>query len=89
MNRTITAMIFAGAAAFGMQAVADDTSSGTPGTPAHNMTAQQKQFMKDCMTKAKASNNGTSEKDMHKSCRDQLKANAGGDQQNQPVTPAH
>ncbi len=43
--------------------------------------------MKDCMAKAKASNNGMSEKDMKKACQEQLKANMGSP--SQPVTPAH
>jgi hypothetical protein len=52
-------------------ALADDTS--TTG----NQTPEQKQFMKDCMGKAKAANNGMSEQDMKKSCKDQLKASMG------------
>jgi hypothetical protein len=43
--------------------------------------------MKDCMAKAKAANNGTSELDMKKACRDQWKTTMGNAKQ--PVTPAH
>jgi hypothetical protein len=51
------------------------------------MSKSQRAFMKDCMSKAKQANNGTSEMDMHKSCRDQMKANV--DQPSKPVTPAN
>jgi hypothetical protein len=47
-------------------------------------------MMKDCMAKAKASNNGMSEQDMKKSCRDQIKAKVDHPNDNSaPVTPAH
>jgi hypothetical protein len=81
MNRTISALIIAGAVGFGFQALADTPAD----QPAQN--ADQKQFMKDCMEKAKAANNGMSEKDMHKACMDQWKSAMGNP--NQPITPAH
>jgi hypothetical protein len=81
MNRTISALIIAGAVGFAFQALAD--------TPADQPAQQsdQKQFMKDCMAKAKAANNGMSEKDMQKACMDQWKSAMGNP--NQPITPAH
>lgn len=81
MNRTISTLIIAGALGFGLQALAD-----TPPDQAARKSDQQ-QFMKDCIAKAKAANNGMSEKDMHKACMDQWKAAMGNP--NQPITPAH
>jgi hypothetical protein len=81
MNRSICTLLITTVLAAGV-ALADDTTS--------DQTAQkpdQKQFMKDCMTKARAANNGMSEQDMKKSCKDQLKANMGNPPA--PVTPAH
>ncbi len=83
MKRTITALIFAGLLSVGLQAGAQDASS----MPPSHLTPQQKQFLTDCMTKAKAANNGMSEQDMKKSCMDQLKASM--DKPADPVTPAH
>jgi hypothetical protein len=82
MNRTISALVVAGLVGFGMQALADDTSADQS-----TQKADQKQFMKDCMAKAKAANNGMSEKDMQKACMDQWKSAMGNP--NQPITPAH
>jgi len=82
MNRTISALVVAASVGFGMQALADDTSADQSA-----QKADQKQFMKDCMAKAKAANNGTSELDMKKACRDQWKTTMGTAKQ--PVTPAH
>jgi hypothetical protein len=92
MNRTISALVVAGLVGFGMQALADDTpadQSTADQSTADQSTqkADQKQFMKDCMAKAKAANNGTSELDMKKACRDQWKTTMGNAKQ--PVTPAH
>jgi hypothetical protein len=84
MNRSIFALIVAGSVGLGMQAVADDTSTTGDQTP---QKSDQKQFMKDCMAKAKAANNGMSAEDMKKACKEQLKASMG--QPSQPVTPAH
>jgi hypothetical protein len=48
------------------------------------------QMMKDCMAKAKAANNGMSEEDMKKSCKDQIKAKVDHPDDSSPtVTPAH
>jgi Spy/CpxP family protein refolding chaperone len=48
------------------------------------------QMMKECMKKQKAANNGMSEADMRKSCRDQIKANVDHpDAPAEPVVPAH
>ena len=97
MNRTLAVMTLAGLVGFGMHALADQApdpaSPSSPGQTSsdpshHHMTADQKKFMKDCIAKAKASNNGMSEQDMKKSCHDQLKASAGGEQKD-AVTPAH
>jgi Spy/CpxP family protein refolding chaperone len=98
MNRTISAMMLAGMVGFGLQAVAadpppDPASPSSPGQMSSDgsqhmhMTPDQRKFMKDCMTKAKASNNGMSDQDMKKSCHDQLKASAGSGKD--AVTPAH
>ena len=96
MNRTLSATIFTGMLAFGMQVLAADPPPD-PAAPSSAgqmtqdpssskpMSKSQKAFMKDCMTKAKAANNGMSEVDMKKSCKDQLKA----DQPDKAVTPAH
>jgi hypothetical protein len=81
MKHIIPAVIFAGLVSFAVQAVADDASS-TPPAQSH------KQFMKDCMAKAKAANNGTSVQDMRKACHDQMKASMG-DTGTPPVVPAH
>jgi hypothetical protein len=82
MNRTIVALFLSGMVGVGASAFADDTSP--PPNP------DTKHQMKDCMAKARQSNNGMSEKDMRQSCRDQIAANiAHPDQQSQPVTPAH
>ena len=83
MNRSIFALVIAAIMGFGA-ALADDTSTMGDQTP---QKPDQKQFMKDCMAKAKAANNGMSEKDMKKACEEQLKANMGNP--TQPVTPAH
>jgi hypothetical protein len=85
MKRTIFALLVAGMmGGAAMQAVADDTSPTGDQTP---QKTDQKQFMKDCMAKAKAANNGMSEQDMKKACKEQLKTNMGNP--TQPVTPAH
>jgi hypothetical protein len=83
MNRTISALIIAGLVGVGMQAVADDAS--TPDQPAQK--ADHKQFMKDCVAKAKAAHNGMSEEDMKKACMDQWKSSMGNP--DKPITPAH
>jgi hypothetical protein len=83
MNRTISALIIASLVGVGMQAVADDTA----GADQSAQKAQQKQFMKDCMAKAKAAHNGMSEEDMKKACMDQWKSAMGNP--DKPITPAH
>jgi hypothetical protein len=83
MNRSICTLLMTTVLGVGV-ALADNTS------PTNDQTLQkpdQKQFMKDCMTKARAANNGMSEQDMKKSCKDQLKASMGNAPE--PVTPAH
>ena len=83
MNRSICALLIAATMGFGV-ALADDTSTMGDQTP---QKPDQQKFMKDCMAKAKAANNGMSEKDMKKTCQEQLKASMGNP--TQPVTPAH
>jgi hypothetical protein len=83
MKRSIFALLLAATMGFGV-ALADDTSTMGDQTP---QKPDQQQFMKDCMAKGKASNNGMSEKDMTKACQEQLKASMGSP--TQPVTPAH
>jgi hypothetical protein len=80
MKRTISVLIAAGVLGFGMQVLADDTS-------ADQQKAEQKQFMKDCMAKARAAHNGMSEADMKKACMDQWKSSMGNP--DKPITPAH
>jgi len=64
-------------------ATADDSTTG-----AHSKTHQQ--MMKECMRKHRAAKNGMSEKDMQKSCRDQIKASVDQpDKSKEPVVPAH
>jgi len=83
MNRSICALVISVVMGAGV-ALADDTSTMGDQAP---QKPDQKQFMKDCMAKAKAANNGMSEEDMKKSCKQQLKANMGNP--TPPVTPAH
>jgi Na+-translocating ferredoxin:NAD+ oxidoreductase RnfG subunit len=80
MMRTIFALIAAGLVGFGMQAVADNTAD-------QQQKAEHKQFMKDCMEKARAAHTGMSEQDMKKSCMDQWKSSMGNP--DKPITPAH
>jgi hypothetical protein len=100
MNRTISALALAGMIGFGLQAVADEPPADDTAPPSSQSMASeqsmntdqatpadQQQFMKDCMAKAKAANNGMSEKDMKKSCTQQYKTSLG--QSHKPVTPAH
>lgn len=81
MSRTVTTLLFAGLLGLGVQAMADEPISD-------QAPQSHKQFMKDCMAKAKAANNGMSEKDMKKACKEQLKATVE-DPNKEPVTPAH
>jgi hypothetical protein len=83
MNRSLCTLLITAVVGVGA-AMADNTTTTSDQSP---QTADQKQFMKDCMTKARAANNGMSEQDMKKSCKDQLKANMGNPPP--PVTPAH
>jgi len=82
MSRTLTTLIFAGLLGFGVQAMADEPAISDQAPTSH------KHFMKKCMAKAKAANNGMSETDMKKACRDQLKASVD-DPNKEPVAPAH
>jgi hypothetical protein len=82
MKRTACAVLITTVFGAGV-ALADNPSTSDPTT----QKPDQKQFMKDCMTKARAANNGMSEQDMKKSCKDQLKASMGNPPE--PVTPAH
>lgn len=90
MKNVITVMMFASLVGFGLNAVADDPpasdSSSASSTATSNTTANKK-FMHDCMVKAKAANNGMSQQDMKKSCKDQLKTSAG--EAKEPVVPQH
>jgi hypothetical protein len=88
MNRIVSTLLIAGAMGVGMQAMADDASSSSSSSSDPNMNTHH--MMKDCMAKAKASNNGMSEQDMKKSCKDQIKAKVDHpDDNSAPVTPAH
>ncbi len=82
MNRIIASLLLAGLAAASVPAMAGDASS--------DQTASGNQWMQKCMAKMKQANNGMSQQDMEKSCRDQMKAH--GDQPTQktdPVVPGH
>jgi hypothetical protein len=71
-----------------LMSVATPVFADDPATGAQPKTNQQ--MMKECMKKQKAANNGMSDKDMRKSCRDQIKANVDQpDKSSQPVVPAH
>jgi hypothetical protein len=83
MNRSICTLLMTTVLGVGV-ALANNTSTTTDQTL---QKPDQKQFMKDCMTKARAANNGMSEQDMKKSCKEQLKASMGNPPE--PVTPAH
>jgi hypothetical protein len=92
MTRSICALVVAGMMGFGVALAdeppaptADDTTAAAADQPVQKQ--DQQQFMKQCMSKAKAANNGTSELDMKKACKAQLKSNMGNP--TQPVTPAH
>jgi hypothetical protein len=80
LKNAISAMMAVGVLTIGMQAMADEAPQST------NSPSNQ-QFMKQCMTKARAANNGTSDQDMQKACKEQLKASAG--EASEPVVPAH
>jgi hypothetical protein len=85
MNRMIPMFAFVIALSGGSLAFADDST-----TPPASKGGAVHQAMKACMEKAKAANNGMSEEDMKKSCRDQIKANVDHpDQPKDPVVPAH
>ena len=85
MKRIVTTLALAGLIGAGMQVMAADSSSGSSGS-----TMNTHQMMKDCMAKAKASNNGMSEKDMKKSCKEQIKEKAANPNESTgTVTPAH
>jgi hypothetical protein len=81
MKRSICTLLIATIIGAGVAQADNASSDQTMQKP------DQKQFMKDCMAKAKAANNGMSAQDMRKSCKDQLKAAMGNPQP--PVTPAH
>lgn len=87
MTRTISSIILAGLVGFGMQALADNPLPDQSTADQATQRPDQKQFMKDCMEKAKAANNGMSEQDMKKACMDQWKASMGNPKE--PITPAH
>jgi uncharacterized protein YdgA (DUF945 family) len=92
MNRMIGTLMIVGAVGAGMQAMADEPSSTSSNDSGATMNTHQTMhhMMKDCMAKAKASNNGMSEQDMKKSCKDQIKAKVDHPDDTSPtVTPAH
>lgn len=79
----MTAVMSATLVSVAAPVLADDSSTG-----AQPKTNQQ--MMKECMKKQRAANNGMSDKDMRKSCRDQIKANVDPhDKSSEPVVPAH
>ena len=83
MSRMIASLLLAGLAAASVPAMAGDD-------PSSDQTASGNQWMQKCMAKMKQANNGMSQQDMEKSCRDQMKAH--GDQPTQktePVVPGH
>jgi Spy/CpxP family protein refolding chaperone len=78
---TVASTLLLGVAPFTM---ADDSAT------APQLTTNQQMMMKECMKKQKAANNGMSEADMKKSCRDQIKANVDTPSASaEPVVPAH
>jgi len=93
MKRMIGTLLIVGAMGVGIQALADEpssTSSSSSDATMNTQTMNTHRMMKDCMAKAKASNNGMSEQDMKKSCRDQIKSKVDHPNDTSPtVTPAH
>jgi hypothetical protein len=69
MKRLISGCLLAGLIGVSAQAMADEGQYA--GTDAH---MSQHQMMRDCMAKERAANSGASEKDMRKSCKDQVRA---------------
>jgi hypothetical protein len=75
----------------GFQAMADDTPSANTSPDSSSSTPSNikaHKMMKDCMAKQRQANNGMSEQDMKKSCKDQIKAQVDNPD-SQPVAPAH
>jgi hypothetical protein len=93
MKRIISSLMCAGLMTVGIQAIADDSPPSNSGSNATSTpsTIKVHKMMKDCMAKQRQANNGMSEEDMKKSCKDQIKAKVDnpdtGD--SQPVVPAH
>lgn len=67
MTRIVASLLLTCLASAGLQAFADDTNNARP-------VMNQKQMMKDCMDKERASNTGASTEDMKKTCRAKIKS---------------
>jgi hypothetical protein len=86
MKHSLIAFLIAAAMGTGV-ALADNPPTNDQMTGNQSAkTPDQQKWMKECMTKARASNTGMSEQDMKKACMDQLKTNMGTP--TEPVTPA-
>jgi hypothetical protein len=56
------------------QEQAQNTSRDNPNSSSSSGNINTHEMMRDCMAKAKKSNNGMSEQDMKKACHDQIKS---------------
>ena len=83
MNRAMTSLMLVAALAYGVTAVADNTSMNSS-----TMTSEQKQMMKDCMAKEKAKSDGTSKDEMKKTCMAQVNPQIQNGGANVAPTPA-
>lgn len=82
MRLVIPAVMSAALVGAAAPVLADSPTGAQPKT--------NQRMMKECMKKQKAANNGMSEKDMQKACKDQIKANVDQpDKSSEPVVPAH
>jgi superoxide dismutase len=94
MNRMINTLLLAGAMAVGAQAMAQEqaqnTSRDNPNSSSSSGSINTHEMMRECMAKAKKSNNGMSEQDMKKACQDQIKSQVDHpNQKKETVTPQY
>jgi hypothetical protein len=98
MKRLIPGILCAGLLCAALPAMADDPPSSAGSNPSTSpnsdstppATVHAKHMMKECMAKARQANNGMSEQDMKKTCKDQIKAKMDNpDDNSQPYVPAH
>jgi hypothetical protein len=78
MNRVMISILLGSSAALGAAAFAQDTSGNT------STHKTRKELMQQCMDQQKAQNSSATEKDMKKTCHDQVKTEIA---QQQPAAP--